>query len=1319
MAVRTVTVRLRADISNYTRGMRDAARSTSQIAGAGAAVSTALVAGFAVAAASAAKFDKAMSNVRAVTQASSGDMGKLRAAALEAAKTTKYSAGEAADAEAELARAGVDTADIIGGALKGALSLAASGQIDLSESATVAAQAMNTFGLAGRDVEHVADLLSAGANKSAADVHGLGMSLRMGGLLAHQTGLSIEDTVGVLAAFADHALIGSDAGTSLKVMLQRLVPQSKEAQAAMDAIGFSAYDSTGKFVGLTELSARMKTSFSKLTPEARNAAMATIFGADAVRSATILYELGADGIKEYVNAVNDQGAAARTAAVQTDNLIGDFDRLKSAIEVALIEGGSSANGMLRDMTQFVTRLVNAYNDLPPSVQHAVTLTSGFAGTAGLAGAALLLLLPRIAATRAALVSMGVTAARTRAAMMGLGRMSIVLVGMAAMTWSVDKLTAGLQKAPPSAAKLAEALVDLAQKGKVAGELSKTFGEDMDGLGEAVARIAHPGALDRVEDFFGTFDPGTEFGGPGLDRAKQKVTALDQALATLVQSGATREAATAFASFAKEANAGGTSTAKFRTLLPQYTEALAGAAVQQKTTADTQGELGDATQLTADQMADQRTEAEKLSDALKALNGFAISAAEGEIGFRDSMSKLSEVVKENGVSLDVTTKKGRETKTAFLDAAKAAMDHGQAVAEQSGSIDAGNAVLEQDIALLRASMGAAGLSKAAIDQLTKAYLRLPESASTTFTTPGAARAAAAIADLRQKLMAVPPGKTITVKAPTAAVVKALEAAGYSVKKIPGSKKVTITAPTGTAVANAMALKRALDAIQGKTVTVVTRHVKVETGEATRRELTPGKYARGGAIRTWPGGGPIYGPGTGTSDSIPALVSNGEYVIKADAVRKYGVAMFNRLNAMRYASGGSVGTYDPTELAVLGGAGAGLSRYNELVGQLREAWKEYKAAVAELNKVRKGKSTAAERREAAQRVTATRGTVFNLDAKLGLARGAQAPAVFNLNAYQKQLYNSLRATQIWRTNLARIATRGGQEVADLLEGMGEEGVALVNKLAGASAKQFTAIVAQLKATAGLAQATLADFTKQLTTSTNQSAQFAKDIQTLASRGFGDLAQALAAQGDSSAMALAHQAVGNSKSATAANAAVGKANAALTGDDLTSAVILLSTLRAAPNRGWEDLIAAGLSADVLRRIVPHMLGQIALLPALNKARFLAQWNSGGTVAMARGGILTRPSLVLGGEAGVPESWIPHDGSTRSRTLLSATAAAMGYQLVPAGRYGSSGSAVAAAAPSAIAVQVFVGDREIRDIVRVEATPIVRASEERAAYRARVGRH
>jgi hypothetical protein len=51
-----------------------------------------------------------------------------------------------------------------------------------------------------------------------------------------------------------------------------------------------------------------------------------------------------------------------------------------------------------------------------------------------------------------------------------------------------------------------------------------------------------------------------------------------------------------------------------------------------------------------------------------------------------------------------------------------------------------------------------------------------------------------------------------------------------------------------------------------------------------------------------GGHITGPGNGTSDSIPAMLSNGEYVIKASAVAHYGKGTFDALNAVRLAKGG---------------------------------------------------------------------------------------------------------------------------------------------------------------------------------------------------------------------------------------------------------------------------------------------------------------------------------------------------------------------------------------------------------------------------------
>ena len=64
-----------------------------------------------------------------------------------------------------------------------------------------------------------------------------------------------------------------------------------------------------------------------------------------------------------------------------------------------------------------------------------------------------------------------------------------------------------------------------------------------------------------------------------------------------------------------------------------------------------------------------------------------------------------------------------------------------------------------------------------------------------------------------------------------------------------------------------------------------------------------------------GGYISGPGTGTSDSIHAMLSNGEFVVKAEAVKRYGLAVLERINngtwgnmivsVPKFAGGGLVG------------------------------------------------------------------------------------------------------------------------------------------------------------------------------------------------------------------------------------------------------------------------------------------------------------------------------------------------------------------------------------------------------------------------------
>jgi len=106
----------------------------------------------------------------------------------------------------ELGKAGIGTADILGGALAGSLDLAAAGEIGVAQAAEIAATTLVQFRLAGSETTHVADLLAAAAGKAQGGVTDMAAALGQSGLVASQMGLSVEETTGTLAAFASAGL---------------------------------------------------------------------------------------------------------------------------------------------------------------------------------------------------------------------------------------------------------------------------------------------------------------------------------------------------------------------------------------------------------------------------------------------------------------------------------------------------------------------------------------------------------------------------------------------------------------------------------------------------------------------------------------------------------------------------------------------------------------------------------------------------------------------------------------------------------------------------------------------------------------------------------------------------------------------------------------------------------------------------------------------------------------------------------------------------------------------------------------------------------
>lgn len=331
-----------------------------------------------------AEFDQAMSNVGAATMATRQEQEQLGAAALKAGADTKYSATEAADAEEELAKAGLSVAEIVHGSLNGALALAAAGQLEVARSAEIMATTLKQYKLEGKDSAHVSDLLAAGAGKAQGSVDDLAQALQYVGPVAAGMGISIEETTGVLALFASQGQIGQRAGTGLRGVIQSLVSPTMQAAGVMKQYHVEIFDSNGKMKSLAAVSQELQKAFGGLDEETRSAALGQIFGNEQITAARVLYEGGAEAVQEWTDKVNDTGYAALQAAKRQDNLAGDIEKLGGAFDTALIQTGSGANDVLRDMVQAVTELVDWYGELDPAVQ-------GSALTIGAAAAAVLLL----------------------------------------------------------------------------------------------------------------------------------------------------------------------------------------------------------------------------------------------------------------------------------------------------------------------------------------------------------------------------------------------------------------------------------------------------------------------------------------------------------------------------------------------------------------------------------------------------------------------------------------------------------------------------------------------------------------------------------------------------------------------------------------------------------------------------------------------------------------------------------------------------------------------------------------------------------------
>ena len=797
MADRSISIALEARVQGFVAGMRTAQQAASDFASrtatfareneehfdrvgkASAILGGVLLAGFGLAVKSFMEFDSAMSEVQASTHETAGNMDLLREAAINAGADTAFSAAEAAKGIDELAKAGVSTKDILGGGLAGALSLAAAGSLEVGDAAELAATALTQFKLAGQDIPHLADLLAAGAGKAQGSVEDIGNALKQSGLVASQFGLSIEDTTGTLAAFASAGLTGSDSGTSFKTMLLSLANPAKETQSLMNELGISAYDASGKFVGITDLAEQLKTKLGGLTQAQRDAALAQIFGTDAIRGANVLYEQGAKGIQGWIEKVNESGYAAVTAAIKQDNLAGDLEKLGGSFDSVLIKGGGGAAEALRGLVQGAEDLVDAVGKIPAPILNAAVGIAGMTGGALLLGGALLTGLPKLLEFHASLNRIAPAGSRAGTALRNVGKAAggavaaLVALQVASAIFST--------KDTKSAEDYGQALLKLQKNANdSAGALSSldtTFqgwnslagiAPGIDNAADAIERLTHQNftdvTLNKGLDGFREFVTGSK---GDIGQLEDRMKGLGEQMGNLAKNGGAETAAKAFSELSKEFEKNGKTAQDALEFLPGYKDALNGLATQAGVTLSEQELLDfamgkvpesmrkatDSTQTFITKAGEAAPITEGMSKALEdvGLSAYgavtnidaftkslfeagllSLSASDAAIAYESAIDAVTASIATNGTTLDITTEAGRNNQKAYNDLAKAAMDVATATAEETlktqGSAAAQATLqsgLSQSYKDLVTAAGQFGITGDAADDMARKALGIPK------------------------------------------------------------------------------------------------------------------------------------------------------------------------------------------------------------------------------------------------------------------------------------------------------------------------------------------------------------------------------------------------------------------------------------------------------------------------------------------------------------------------------------------------------------------------------------------------------------------
>lgn len=330
----------------------------------------------------AAQFEKGMSSVRAITNATGTDFTKLKNKALQLGESTSFSASEVTEAMTELAKSGWTTNDVLTGT-SGVLDAAAASGENLSSVATIVADTISGFNMKASESGRVADVLTQAANSGTIGINDLGESFKYVGPLSRTMGFNIEEVASALTAMSKSGIKGSEAGTSLRTALTNMVKPTKTMKAAMNELGIEITNQDGSFKSLDEILSIMRNSFSGLTDDQKAYYASIIAGKEGQAGLLSLLNMSQKEYDEISKSMKNAGGVAKeTAKIMRDNLMDKLEELGGALETLAIRLGDLVIPWLTKFVEKITDVVRAISDMSPEMQKTILKFLAFAAAIG-------------------------------------------------------------------------------------------------------------------------------------------------------------------------------------------------------------------------------------------------------------------------------------------------------------------------------------------------------------------------------------------------------------------------------------------------------------------------------------------------------------------------------------------------------------------------------------------------------------------------------------------------------------------------------------------------------------------------------------------------------------------------------------------------------------------------------------------------------------------------------------------------------------------------------------------------------------------------